>query len=73
MTEKEMKQELARTLTGYDDCVDCDSCQFANCCYERELANKMWEQGWRKDKLVAYRDSQRAIRVGKILQSRGKQ
>lgn len=73
MKEKEMKQELAKTLTGYDDCVDCDSCQFANCCYERELADKMWEQGWRKDNFIAYRNSQRAIKVGKILQSRGKQ
>ena len=48
MTEKEMRQELVRALTGYDGCVDCDSCQFVNCCYERELVNKLWRDGWRK-------------------------
>ena len=68
--EKEMKQELARTLTGYSDCVDCDSCRFADCCYELKLANEMWEQGWRKDLIVARRESQQAIKMGKILQSR---
>ena len=71
MTEKEMKQELARVLTGYDDCLDCEACQFRSSCYERDLAERMWDQGWRKESLEAKRESDRAIKIGRILQSYG--
>ena len=48
MSEKEMKQELVRAISGYDDCLDCDTCIFKNCCAEKEIAENLWRDGWRK-------------------------
>lgn len=71
MTEQEQKNELAKTLTGYEDCGDCLKCQFHGCCYEEEMAERLWLQGWRKDMVEAKRASDRAIKIGKIMQSYG--
>ncbi len=48
--EQEQFKELTRALTGCDDCGDCNECPFHDYCGEREIAEHLWEEGWRKEK-----------------------
>lgn len=51
--EQEQFNELVRIVAGYEgcgDCDDCDDCSFSCICGDREVAQKLCDEGWRKEK-----------------------
>lgn len=48
MDKKILKQELVKIITGYDDCNDCEVCQFRGCCSEEAIAEDLLEADWTK-------------------------
>lgn len=48
--EQEQFNELVRIVAGYEGCGDCDDCSFSGICGDREVAQKLWDEGWRKEK-----------------------
>ena len=69
MVDKELRQELVKVITGYQDCNDCDVCQFKNCCYEKEIAEQLLREGWRKVGPNLNKRPNIDVKIGCIMQS----
>ena len=40
--------EMAKILTEYEDCGDCNNCPYHECCGEERLATEIYNAGYRK-------------------------
>ena len=48
MSKEKQISEIAKILTEYADCGECEKCNFLTVCGEKRLATKLYEAGYRK-------------------------
>lgn len=51
MVELKEISELAKFLTNEESCGDCCACVFGGVCYERLTAERLYNEGWRKQRV----------------------
>ena len=53
MSKEKQISEIAKILTEYEDCGECEKCNFLNVCGEKRLATNLYNAGYRKQEWIS--------------------